>query len=76
MSLIATWSLVIGVLLISMTLVGSAVERLPITPAIIYLAVGYLLGGTRLHPSIQSPMRRSSKPSPKSLSRSRYLRWA
>lgn len=49
MSQIATWSLVIGVLLISMTLVGSAVERLPITPAIIYLAVGYALGGTRLH---------------------------
>lgn len=38
------WSVVIGGLLVLVCLVGTVVERLPFTPAIIYLAVGYAIG--------------------------------
>lgn len=44
MSLIAFWALAVGMLLIAMTLLGSTVERLPVSPAILYLATGYLFG--------------------------------
>ena len=36
--------IVIGVLLIAMTLGGSYVERLPLSPAMLYLAAGYAIG--------------------------------
>lgn len=39
-----TWYLLIGVLLIGMVLVGTLVDRLPATPAVIYLFVGALVG--------------------------------
>lgn len=41
---IATWSLVVGVLLITMVLVGTLLGRLPLSTAMIYLGLGFLLG--------------------------------
>jgi hypothetical protein len=38
------WFVVVGVLFISMALAGSAVSRLPLTTAVLYLGVGVLLG--------------------------------
>lgn len=51
MSLLNAWSLTIGAVLVSMVLIGTIVERLPFTPAILYLAVGYAIGagGIGLH---------------------------
>ena len=43
MSPFDTWYLLIGAFLVSMALIGSMVERLPVTAAIIYLAVGYAI---------------------------------
>ena len=40
----AVWALVIGALLITMVLSGSLLKRLPVSPAMLYLAVGYALG--------------------------------
>lgn len=40
----ALWCAVIGVLLITMALVGTLLERLPISTAMLYLAVGFGLG--------------------------------
>lgn len=41
---IAAWSLFVGILLISMVLGGTLLSRLPFSSAMIYLALGYLLG--------------------------------
>src|SRR5574338_267447 len=41
---LASWSLVLGVLLITMVLVGTLLARLPLSTAMIYLGLGYLLG--------------------------------
>lgn len=51
MNLINDWFMVVGALLVSMVLVGTLVERLPVTPAILYLGVGYAIGagGLGLH---------------------------
>lgn len=45
------WCIVIGAFLVSMALTGSIVERLPVTPAMLYLAAGYAIGrgGVGLH---------------------------
>jgi len=40
----AIWALIIGALLITMALAGTALRRLPVSTAILYLAVGYGLG--------------------------------
>lgn len=40
----AYWILVIGLLLVLMAFVGSAMDKLPITPGLIYLLIGYALG--------------------------------
>jgi len=40
----ATWALVIGAILIAMALTGTLLKRLPVSPGIIYLAIGYALG--------------------------------
>ncbi len=40
----ALWSLLAGLLLISMALSGTAMRRLPVTAAMFYLAAGYALG--------------------------------
>lgn len=41
---VAYWSFLLGVLLISMVLVSAPLARLPLSSAMIYLAVGYVLG--------------------------------
>jgi len=38
------WCIVVGVLLIAMTIGGSFVARLPLSAAMLYLAVGYAIG--------------------------------
>lgn len=45
---LAYWSLFIGILLITMVLIGTFLARLPLTSAMIYLAVGYALGPSGL----------------------------
>ena len=40
----AIWALIIGALMITMALAGSLLKRLPISPSMLYLAVGYGLG--------------------------------
>jgi NhaP-type Na+/H+ or K+/H+ antiporter len=41
---LAGWSLVVGILLITMVLVGTLLARLPLSTAMIYLGLGYFLG--------------------------------
>ena len=41
---LAIWALIIGLLMITMTLSGSLLKRLPLSTAMLYLAVGYVLG--------------------------------
>ncbi|WP_019140423.1 cation:proton antiporter [Noviherbaspirillum massiliense] len=38
------WFLIVGFLLILMGLIGSVLERLPLSPAMLYLAIGFALG--------------------------------
>jgi NhaP-type Na+/H+ or K+/H+ antiporter len=38
------WYLIIGILLVLMGLMGSVLQRLPLSPAMIYLAIGFSLG--------------------------------
>ena len=40
----AVWALVIGTILLAMALLGTLLERLPLSPGILYLAIGYALG--------------------------------
>jgi len=40
----SVWALIIGALMITMALAGSLLKRLPISPSMLYLAVGYGLG--------------------------------
>jgi sodium/hydrogen antiporter len=41
---VTIWYLIIGVLLILMGLSGSVLKRLPLSPAMLYLAIGFVLG--------------------------------
>ncbi|MGA0611160.1 cation:proton antiporter [Caldimonas sp. KR1-144] len=41
---IAQWSLLVGTLLVAMVLTGSLLERLPLSGAMVYLLLGWLLG--------------------------------
>jgi NhaP-type Na+/H+ or K+/H+ antiporter len=41
---VEAWYIVIGLLLVAMTLIGSIVKRLPLTTPMLYLAVGLVLG--------------------------------
>jgi NhaP-type Na+/H+ or K+/H+ antiporter len=41
---LAEWSLFVGVLLVTMVLAGTLLGRLPLTSAMVYLGVGWLLG--------------------------------
>ena len=56
----AQWSVLVGGLLLAMGLTASALKRLPITPAIIYLAVGLLLGPTVLNVFHFNPLKESA----------------
>ena len=38
------WALVIGAILIAMALLGTLLKRLPLSPGIVYLTIGYALG--------------------------------
>jgi NhaP-type Na+/H+ or K+/H+ antiporter len=40
----AVVALIVGAILIAMALLGTLVERLPLSPGILYLALGYALG--------------------------------
>lgn len=40
----AIWALIIGAILITMALLGTLLKRLPLSPGILYLAIGYALG--------------------------------
>ena len=51
----AFWFVLVGFLLVVIALLGRFLDRLPVSPAMIYLAVGFLLGPTvfnvlELHP--------------------------
>jgi sodium/hydrogen antiporter len=58
--LISFWFLVAGALLLLMALVGSAVDRLPLSPGLIYLLVGVALGPAGLGIVYLDPLGRSS----------------
>ena len=40
----AIWALVAGAILLTMALLGTLLQRLPLSPGILYLAIGYALG--------------------------------
>jgi NhaP-type Na+/H+ or K+/H+ antiporter len=42
------WSLIIGARLLGMALTGTTLQRLPLTTALMYLGVGWVLGGRAL----------------------------
>ncbi|MDO8413442.1 MAG: cation:proton antiporter, partial [Gallionellaceae bacterium] len=56
----AQWFLLVGGLLLVMGLTSSTLKRLPITPAIIYLAVGLLVGPTFLNLFHFNPVKESA----------------
>lgn len=56
----AQWFLLVGGLLLIMGLTSAALKRLPITSAIIYLAVGLLLGPTVLNAFHFNPLKQSA----------------
>ncbi|CAG0974094.1 partial K(+)/H(+) antiporter NhaP2, partial [Geobacteraceae bacterium] len=56
----AQWFLLIGGLLLVMGLTSAALKRLPITSAIVYLAVGLLLGPTVLNVFHFNPLKQSA----------------
>jgi NhaP-type Na+/H+ or K+/H+ antiporter len=56
----ALWFLLVGGLLLARGLTASILKRLPITPAIIYLAVGILVGPTVLNVFHFNPLKESA----------------
>ncbi|NMG42380.1 sodium:proton antiporter [Aromatoleum toluvorans] len=56
----AQWFLLVGGLLLAMGLTSSILKRLPVTSAIIYLAVGMLVGPTVLHLFHFNPLKQSA----------------
>ncbi len=56
----AQWFLLIGGLLIAMGFTSSRLKRLPVTSAIIYLAVGMIVGPTVLHLFHFNPLKESA----------------
>lgn len=55
--LLAHWSLFVGILLITMVLVSTLLARLPLSSAMIYLALGYALGPGGIAVIAPDPMR-------------------
>jgi sodium/hydrogen antiporter len=53
----AFWFLLVGVLLVSIALLGRFLDRLPVSPAMIYLVVGFLLGPSAFDALELHPMR-------------------
>jgi NhaP-type Na+/H+ or K+/H+ antiporter len=56
----ALWFLLVGGLLLARGLTASVLKRLPVTPAIIYLAVGLLVGPTMLNVFHFNPLKESA----------------
>ncbi len=56
----AQWFLLVGGLLLARGLTSSLLTRLPVTPAIIYLAVGLLVGPTALNVFHFNPLKQSA----------------
>jgi NhaP-type Na+/H+ or K+/H+ antiporter len=56
----SVWALFIGVLLISVTLLGSLLKRLPVSPSMLYLLVGYGLGSPSLGLMTPDPQQMSA----------------
>jgi len=56
---LSLWFLLVGALLLVMGLTAGRVRRLPVTSAIIYLAVGVLIGPTALHAFHFNPLKQS-----------------
>lgn len=56
----AEWFLLVGALLLARGLTASVLTRLPVTPAIIYLAVGLLVGPTVLNLFHFNPLKQSA----------------
>ncbi len=56
----AQWFLLVGGLLLTMGLTPAVLKRLPVTPAIIYLAVGLLVGPTVLNLFHFNPLKQSA----------------
>lgn len=57
---VATWALVAGAILIAMMLVGTLVARLPLSGAMVYLAIGMLLGPYGLGVLVLDPFRHAA----------------
>ncbi|MDP2706064.1 MAG: cation transporter, partial [Burkholderiales bacterium] len=57
--MITFWFLIVGALLIVMALVGSAVNRLPLSPGLIYLLIGVALGPAGLSIVALDPLSRT-----------------
>lgn len=51
------WSIVVGLLLIAMTIGNSFIARLPLSAAMLYLAVGYAIGPAGLRLVVIDPLR-------------------
>ncbi len=56
----AILALIIGAILIAMALLGTLVERLPLSPGILYLALGYALGPAGWDVMAPDPLRYSA----------------
>lgn len=54
------WSLFVGVLLITLVLVGTLMGRLPLSSAMIYLVLGWLLGPEALNVLTPDPLRHTA----------------
>lgn len=52
----AAWSLVVGLMLITLSLSGTFLKRLPFSTAMLYLAAGVILGRTRWSVLAISPL--------------------
>lgn len=56
----ASWSLFVGVLLISLVLLGTLIERLPLSGAMVYLGLGWLLGPQAMNVLTPDPVRHAA----------------
>ncbi len=54
------WYLLIGLLMLSRGLSKTSLQKFPITPAIVYLAIGFLLGPSVLHLFYFDPIKQSA----------------
>lgn len=57
--MVTLWFVIVGLLLILMGLVGSVVERLPLSTGLLYLAIGFVLGPSGFGLLVLDPLRDS-----------------